>query len=194
MNSIIQAAVAAVEGSAIAEWLRASLLALPVINAVHVIGVALLFGTIAIVDLRLLGIPGVQRSFRRTGHELLGMTWLGFALAFVTGLLMFAANATTYMSNAQFFWKMGLLVLAGLNMLWFELVTSRTSLQWDTTPTPPAARAAGVLSLLLWTAVIVFGRWIGFTKGYNFEVPTDMELDFDFSALDALGTLGAWLA
>lgn len=182
--------VAAVEGSGLAEWLRSEPRALPAVNAIHVIGVGLLFGTILVVDLRLLGLAGAARSFRRTARELLPLTWLGFALALATGAMMFAANATTYVGNTAFLLKMGLLVLAGLNMAAFELATARGAESWDTGRVPAAGRLAGGLSVLLWLSVIVFGRWIGFTKGYDFAVPEDLELDFDFSAALALPLLG----
>lgn len=183
--------VAAVEGSGLAEWLRSEVRALPAVNALHVIGVGLLFGTILLVDLRLLGVAGGARSFRRTAHELLPLTWIGFALALLTGAMMFAANAATYVGNTAFLTKMGLLLLAGLNMAVFELATARGAEAWDTGRVPAAGRVAGGLSVLLWLSVIFFGRWIGFTKGYDFEVPEGVELDFDFSAalLSALPSL-----
>lgn len=174
--------VQAIEASGPAEWVRTSVKVLPIVNAVHVMGVGLLFGTILIVDLRLLGVAGAARPFRRTAHELLPLTWIGFALALATGSLMFAANATTYVGNTAFLTKMALLMLAGLNMVVFEAVTSRGAAGWDVGRTPAAARLAGGFSILLWVSVIFFGRWIGFTKGYDFQVPQDVELDFDFSA------------
>ena len=76
--------------------------------------------------------------------------------------LLFIAGATNYTSNAPFLIKMGLLVLAGINMLYFQFVTFRSVAQWDNGRPIPAARAAGALSLVLWCLVIGFGRWIGF--------------------------------
>ncbi len=175
-----------IEGSGAGEWMRTSLTALPVINALHVMALAVVFGTIFIVDLRLLGFPDTKRSYRLTSHELLRWTWAAFAVAAITGLLMFAANATTYVNNTAFWLKMGALVLAGINMAVFQFLTVRGAGKWDTGPTPPAARLAGLISIALWTSVIFFGRWIGFTKGYDFGVPEDLDLDFDFdfSALE----------
>jgi hypothetical protein len=56
-----------------------------------------------------------------------------------------------------------------------------------------AARIVGATSILIWTWVIVCGRWIGFTKGYDFTVPKEIDLDFEFSqgCLDCLGDI--WL-
>jgi hypothetical protein len=173
--------VANIEGSGLGEWMRSSIKAVPVVEAVHVMAIALLFGTILIVDLRLLGLPSTQRAFTRVSDELLRLTWAAFAIAVITGAALFAANAATYFDNTPFRWKMLALLLAGVNMAVFQFWTFRTVAGWDrNAPTPPAARAAGALSILLWTGVIFLGRWIGFTKGYNFEIPEDLEFDFDF--------------
>jgi hypothetical protein len=137
------------------------------------------FGTIFVVDLRLLGLPSVKRPFTSISEEMLRLTWSAFFVALVTGALMFAANANTYVSNTAFRFKMLALLCAGVNMAVFQLVTFRTVGAWNTdVRPPPAARAAGLLSILIWTTVIFFARWIGFTKGYHFEVPKDVNFSF----------------
>jgi hypothetical protein len=74
---------------------------------------------------------------------------------------------------------MGAIVLAGINMLVFERVTAKSMPSWDRGVLPPfAARAAAAVSIVLWLAVIVFGRWIGFTKGYDFTIPEDIQFEF----------------
>jgi hypothetical protein len=171
--------VKAVETSGIAEWMRTSVMAMPVVEAIHVLAAATVFGTILVVDLRLLGFPGTRRPFTRISDEMLRLTWAAFAAALVTGSMMFAANATTYLGNTEFRLKMLALLLAGLNMAIFQLVTFRTVGTWDADRTPPlAARMAGAASILLWVGVICLARWIGFTKGYNFEVPENIDFDF----------------
>jgi hypothetical protein len=167
-----------IEASGIATAIRNSLYAGPLINVVHVFGVVLVFGTISIVDLRLLGWPNTNRSLALVTHDLLKWTWGGFALALLTGALMFSANATTFYANTEFKLKLAALALAGLNMLVYELITARHAQLWDRDIAPPtAAKLAGALSLLFWISVIVLGRWIGYTKGFNFDLP--VELDFD---------------
>jgi len=171
--------VEAAQNSALSEWMRTSLKAVAIINALHVISIVTVFGTIFIVDLRLLGYPNVKRSFLRMHHELLRWTWGAFGIAAITGVLLFMVNAVTYHRNTAFWLKMAAIVIAGINMLVFELVTAKTAPSWDKGVTPPpAARAAGALSIILWIAVIVFGRWIGFTKGYDFSIPEDVQFDF----------------
>jgi hypothetical protein len=170
-----------IQASALSEWMRSSLKAMPVVEAIHVMSNAVLFGTILIVDLRLLGFPNTRRSFTRVADELLRWTWCAFVIAVMTGSLMFVANATTYYTNTPFRWKLLALIGAGVNMAVFQLITFRTVGAWDKDARAPlAARAAGALSILIWISVIFLGRWIGFTKGYNFEIPENFELDLDF--------------
>lgn len=154
----------------VSEWIAIESWPFPTFEALHVIGVALVFGTIAFVDLRLLGIASKSRRFTAIAKETLRWTWLGFALAVATGLLMFMSNATSYIENTFFLWKMALLVCAGINMAVFELVTFRSVAQWDAdvAAIPPAAKIAGLLSIAFWFGVIATGRWIGFTA---YEIP-----------------------
>jgi hypothetical protein len=181
LTSLVQA----VNDSGVGEWMRTSVKALPIVNALHVMAIATVFGTIFIVDLRLLGIPNTRRPFTSVSHDLLRFTWIAFAIAVVTGALMFAANANTYFGNTAFRLKMLVILLAGVNMAVFQFGAFRGVAAWDKdAPTPPAARLAGALSMLFWIGVIVLGRVIGFTKAYNFEIPEG--IDFDFSSLDLL--------
>lgn len=178
---------AAIEATPIATWVRTGLNVLPFINVAHIVAVALVFGTIFMVDMRLIGLQSVTRPVTRVARDLLKWTWVGFGIAAVTGLLMFSANATTFYINTQFQLKMVVLVLAGLNMVVFELITARSIADWDTQRiTPNAARFAGVASILLWVSVIVLGRWIGYTKGFNFNAPIEVDLDNLFSAAASL--------
>src|SRR6185503_11101508 len=91
--------LAAVEASRLAATIRDSLYLFPLIESSHVIGLSMVFGTIAIIDLRLLGIASTRRSFTRIASDLLKWTWAAFALTVTTGLLMFITNADVYYHN-----------------------------------------------------------------------------------------------
>ncbi|MDO7835551.1 hypothetical protein Q4610_10905 [Sphingobium sp. HBC34] len=150
--------------SQLATTIRENTSAFPWIESVHVLAITLVFGTICIVDLRLLGYASHRRSARTLIAELLPYTWVAFAFAVVTGALLFTSNAVAYAHNAQFQWKMIAIAAAGINMGIFHLTAHRRIVDWDDALPPPlTARIAGASSLLLWTLVIVFGRWIGFT-------------------------------
>jgi len=153
-----------IENTDIASSIRNSLFLFPMLESIHVVGLALVFGTIAVIDLRLLGLASTHRPFRTMASDILKWTWIAFAITFVTGGLMFTTNATVYFHNPVFQAKMAILLLAGINMGIFELTTGRSSRQWDTSSsTPAAAKTAAIISLTLWISVIFLGRWIGFT-------------------------------
>jgi uncharacterized protein YqjF (DUF2071 family) len=152
---------------------------MPIVESLHVLAAASVFGTILIVDLRLLGFPNLRRSIVRTADELLHLTWAAFAVAVVTGSLMFAANANTYFGNTAFKLKMLALLCAGVNMALFQNLTFRSVAKWDKdVAVPTAGRIAGAASILIWVSVIFLARWIGFTKGYDFKVPDDVNFNF----------------
>jgi len=165
-----------IQGSALAEWMRDTNPAMQVVESAHVLAAVLVLGTVLIADLRLLGVTDSQRAFTRIGRETLPLTWVAFALAVVTGSLMFTTSAQTYFGNTAFLLKALALLAAGLNMLLFQVLTARGIAAWDAGGPPRAARIAGVVSLLLWAAVVLLGRWIGFTKGYDFTIPPGVEL------------------
>ena len=158
INSIIQV----LQASGPAEWMRTSLKAMPIVEAAHVLAAATVFGTIFIVDLRLLGVRDRSRAFTRVSLEMLRYTWFAFGLAVITGGLMFVANASTYYINTAFRLKMLGLILAGINMAIFQFGTFKNVAAWDTGKTPGGAKFAGAASLTLWTLIVGFGRWIGF--------------------------------
>jgi hypothetical protein len=121
----------------------------PLLESIHVLGLATLLGSIFMQDLRLIG-----WSARQQDPELLalGMTpWvlLGFVLALVTGLGMFVSRPSAYAANPAFQAKLILLLAAGLNLFMYRLVAVTT------------ARVAAGLSLVIWFAVVLAGRWIG---------------------------------
>ena len=179
MDPILQS----IQDSGVAATIRGSVVLFPLIEAVHVIFLALVFGTIMIVDLRLLGLASRERSFTRLSRELLRLTWLGFAGAVITGALMFSADPISYAANTAFLIKLFLLVLAGANMAVFHVLALRTVGDWDALhPTPGRARLAGAISLVLWIGIVFAGRAIGFTisgSSAEREPAAEEQMNFD---------------
>jgi hypothetical protein len=134
----------------------------PWIESAHVIALAMVAGTIFVVDTRLIGLTSLSLRFSYVSDRLLPWTWGAFIGAAITGTLMFMAGATSYVDNNPLLFKLGLIVLAGVNMAYFQFVTYRTIARWDSGRPPAAARTAGYISLALWIAIIACGRWIGF--------------------------------
>jgi hypothetical protein len=139
------------------EWL------FPIVETCHVLSLTVVFGSIAMVDLRLLGLTSRDSSIARLTQETLPWTWTAWGLAAITGSMLFMSKAVTYAGNFDFRMKFIFMALAAVNMLVFHFGAYRRVADWDMGMPPPAARLAGGLSLSFWLAVIFFGRWIGFT-------------------------------
>jgi len=145
--------------------IRQSPYSFPVIETIHTVGVAAVVGTVAILDLRLLGLIMKSEPVSRIARQVLPWTWTGFGVMFVTGLLLSIAEAATNYSNWAFRIKMILLLLVGLNPLIFHLTIFRRVNTWDVANvTPLRARLAAVASLVLWAGIIVFGRLIAYVN------------------------------
>jgi hypothetical protein len=139
------------------EWL------FPIIETLHVMALTLVVGSIAMMDLRLLGVASQNSAVSRLSNEVLPWTWTAWSAAAVFGTLMFMAKAGTYTGNLQFRLKFVCMGLAAANMLVFHLGAFRQVARWDSGEPPMSARVAGALSLSLWIGVVFFGRWVGFT-------------------------------
>jgi hypothetical protein len=160
MRSLLQQ----LQDTSLATAIREGAALFPWIESVHVLALTLVVGSIAIVDLRLIGLTWRERGVSDIAAQVLPITWFSFAVAVISGGLLFSSNATVYAANRFFQVKMVLLLLAGLNMAIYHVFSRNMVQQWETTAlTPMRARIAGGLSLSFWVAVIAAGRWIGFT-------------------------------
>jgi uncharacterized membrane protein len=164
MMSLFWSFIAYFEDSALADNIRENDNLFPLIESIHVVALCLVVGSIFMLDLRLLGLASTNRPVGRLTNAVLPVTWGAFAVAVITGFLMFMSNATKYLANGFFVAKMCLLVVAGLNMIVFHMISARDLPQWEKQASPPLrARLAGAFSILFWISIVACGRWIGFT-------------------------------
>jgi hypothetical protein len=153
----------AIEAWPLSETIRSSPWAFPLVEILHVIAIVFVVGSIARVDLRLLGLVWRNRPVTQVSAEMLPWTWSAFLVALITGVLLFLSSASRYVGIIYFDVKMVLIVLAGLNMVLFHFMTYRSVARWNADVLPPfPARAAAAVSLVLWLGVITTGRFIGF--------------------------------
>lgn len=151
------------EGLAVSAAIRESQWLFPFIEIAHVLTLAITVGTIALLDVRLLGLALQGRPVQVVAAEVLPFTWIAFALTLVSGLLMFASAASYYLIVPAFLYKLACLALAGVNMLLLHLGPWREVAAWQEAESIPlAARTAAGLSLLFWSGVVILGRWTGF--------------------------------
>lgn len=158
----------------IAQWIyttnlstsiRQSPYSFPIIEGIHTLGITAVVGTVAVLDLRLLGLIMKREPVSGIARQVLPWTWAGFAVMFVTGVLLSIAESATDYFNWAFRLKLILLLLVGLNPLIFHLTVYRNVSAWDKAKvTPRGARAAAVMSLILWASIIVAGRLIAYVN------------------------------
>jgi len=158
-----QGAFGALEASGIARAMRESLWLYPGVEIAHIAGLAVLVGSVAMFELRLLGV-GRSVSVRALARFLLPWSVGALVVIVPSGLMMFSAHASDFIDNPAFKIKMLLLLIAGTNAALFHTSVFRGAAAWDTGVAPPAmARVQAVFSLALWLAVISCGRLIAYT-------------------------------
>lgn len=128
--------------------------AYPALEVGHLAGIGLLLGNLVALEARVFGLA-VALPVRALARLSLSLAVIGFALAGLTGLTMFATQPQELLANRAFVWKMGLLMLAGCNAGWFHARGSLERLDH-------LARAQMGLSTMLWLAVLACGRWIAY--------------------------------
>ncbi|HEX2541996.1 MAG TPA: hypothetical protein VHM00_13045 [Caldimonas sp.] len=136
------------------DWIVTAPFVYPALEAAHIFGIGLLVGSLFVFELRVWGL-GRAVDAPALGRLALPVTLGGFCLAAATGSIMFAAQAAELIANRAFLLKMGLLLLAGGNAIWFHL--RGAIVRGDA-----LARLQTVVSLGLWIGVIICGRWIAY--------------------------------
>jgi len=138
---------------------RESLNGYPFTLTAHVMSMCLFAGLIMMMDLRLAGIGFQKTPFSELQKRLFPWQMLGLFVSSATGIVLFYGEPMRYYGKMLFWTKMSMMVLAGVNALYFHLTTYRSVAKWDRDPLLPyGGRVAGVLSLVLWAGVIIFGR------------------------------------
>lgn len=156
-------------GDAIENWPVSQAIAqgaslFPWLESIHVLAISLVVGTVAIVDLRLLGLTSQRWRCSKLIREALPITWGAFVVAMVTGTLLFMSHPGRYLAIGWFISKMLIILAAFVNMLVFHFTAEKHIADWDDkVVVVPQARIAGALSIAMWILVVACGRVIGFS-------------------------------
>ena len=146
--------------------IRESSLVYPVIMTTHLSCIAVFGGMILMTDMRLLGLALTQYSVTEVVSALRPWKRVGFVIMVTMGLLLACSEAEKYYRIPYFWFKMGLLALVGVHALIFRPTVYNNTEEIDRAPSLPGrAKAAAVLSLVLWTGVLTMGRLIGYYEG-----------------------------
>ena len=149
------------EASAIADWVRTVRWVYPALESAHYLGLAMLVGSIMVIDLRLLGFAKLLPLKSVIG--LVPWVWAGFIVNAISGGLIFIYGATGFAGNRAFQLKMILMLLAGVNALIFTLATRRADADWlDSGVAPTAIKSVATASFILWLGVVTAGRWMAY--------------------------------
>ena len=152
------------ENTAFSTTMRTSTWAEPIVETLHVLTLTLFLGFAVLLDLRLLGV-GLRR--RRASEVLEQLNpWLmgGFVVMIATGLLLFSGDPVAFYNSIFFKVKMIMLAIAVVNVWIFNSTVGRKVTEWDeNSRTPGGAKAAAIVSLVLWAAIIAAGRAIAYS-------------------------------
>ena len=144
-------------------YLRESELAFPLTEAIHLIGLGISVGTIMWVDLRLLGLTMRRQRVTDVVSRLERWAIRGFAVMFISGIVLFLGKPETYYTTTAFRIKMLMLPLAGLNVVLFHKMVYPRVAQWNEGAVVPLpGRLVGFVSMTLWLAIIIAGRWTAY--------------------------------
>jgi hypothetical protein len=164
MLDLLDSLLMLLQSSALGVAVRSAQYLYPVLEAIHILGIALLVGPAFTFDLRLLGVGHRVVSATTAARHLLPISRIGFAIAVTTGIALLSAQATVVAGTGAAPWKFGLLILAGLNVPVFHYGIYRRVDEWtDAAVTPIAARVGAAVSLIAWTGMILAGRLLAYT-------------------------------
>jgi hypothetical protein len=156
---MIDAIVQAIIGSPINEWILSSYWLWPLLEILHFFGLSLLLGSMLVVDLRLAGF--LRQIDIVSTHRLLPWAIVGFGINLVTGILFFLGDPGRYSINIGFQIKMVLVLIAGVNAIWFFRSINPHIASWDANgDTSVQAKIVAYISLGSWFGVLLLGRLI----------------------------------
>jgi hypothetical protein len=147
--------------SAVAGAMRGSTWLYPIVEIVHILGLSVLVGSVAMFDLRVLGF-GRSVGVQAAGQMLLPWSAISLLAIVPSGLLLFSAHPNALSESRVFQLKLLLIAFAGLNALSFHLGIYRTAAMWHGIA-PALAQLHAAASLGLWIAVISCGRFLAYT-------------------------------
>ncbi|WP_105431584.1 hypothetical protein [Neorhizobium sp. T6_25] len=164
MADLLNYVLAMLQNSPLGGIVRNASLVYPVLEAVHILGIALLVGPAFAFDFSVLGFGRRLVSVTTAGRCLLPISHVGLTVTAATGIALLSAQATVIANTGAAPWKFGLLILAGINVAVFHGGTYRSVDLWkDLAVTPVAARVGAAVSLVTWTGIIFAGRLLAYT-------------------------------
>jgi hypothetical protein len=150
-------------GTPMSVWIQSNFWAIPTLQTIHILAIAAVFGSVFMINLRILELAGRARTMTWTAQRFLPWVWWGVLVLAVTGVLLIIGEPQRELLNPAYWIKMGLVVVALIVSLWFQATVRRNIAFWETSHGKRVAiRICAVAVIALWTAIIVLGRWIAY--------------------------------
>jgi len=136
---------------------------IPMVQSVHIVCIAIVMGSIALIDLRLLGVTGHSQAISSMTKRLLPWVWWSLLVLLLTGSLLAIAEPVRSLENPAFQAKMLMVLTAGFLTFYFQGVVRGEEAFWEMTPARRlTAKMTAIVSILLWVGIVFAGRWIAY--------------------------------
>lgn len=150
-----------IENSSAAEYIRVSAYGYPAMITLHSLGMAIMIGISVVLSLRILGL--FKPIPYTTLHKQLSIAWIGFVVNFFSGSLLFAAQATTYITDTTFLLKMTFVIIGAILVAVLQAQVKAGSGGWtETQPPPVGTRVLAACTIAAWTFGMITGRLIAY--------------------------------
>lgn len=137
----------------------------PIIQTVHILGIAVIMGSAVLLDLRILGLAVPSQRISEMTNRLMPWLWWALASNFISGAFFLFGRPLRYFNNPIFGWKLSFLIPAVLLTLLFHILSRREEGYWEASQKRLwSARAIALASLILWIMVAMAGRWIAYVE------------------------------
>jgi len=153
--------------TALSKTLQDAAWVVPTSQSIHIIAVSVVFGSALMINLRLLGVGRSGRSVSQLSNTLIPWMWRGLAVLLFTGLIQTITEPVRQFVTPMFWAKMTMIVVVTAMTAWYAKAVRGGAPEWDSASSRPApAKAFAIMSTLLWLAIIVCGRFIGYTWSF----------------------------
>lgn len=144
-------------------WLQSRFYAIPAFQTVHILAIAVLFGSTVMLNLRVLGINGLDQNLAVAVRRYRSWVWSALGVLVASGIVLLISEPVRNMINPIFWIKMSVLLVTTLVSLWFYRAVGVRMDRWEVSPGGHVSIRAGAIALtILWCLVMVGGRWIAY--------------------------------
>lgn len=136
---------------------------IPAVQTVHILAIAVVMSSVAMITLRIFGLAGRGSTMAETADRYVPWIWTALAILALTGLTLITGEPVRSLTNPAFQLKMAMLAVAIVVTTLFQVTVLRGSVVWTASPRPaPPVRAMALATMILWCAIAVAGRWIAY--------------------------------